>query len=345
MSKAKLTAAEWELVKDAPYWVEAALAAADKRAAPVVGKKEAKALEEVRQSYKSNNALVRDIMADQSERAAAIDKASKADADVALGRIAAIVEAKLGGDDLDALNDFLLKVGERIAGAAKENVLGLGSEVSKQEAAALKELAVVLRATDAQKKARKDQAQAAQAAQAAAAMQHAREEAEAKAKAEAARKEAEAKAQAEAARKEAEAKAKKDAEAKERLEKARAEAEERQREAAAKEQLEKAREEAEERQKEALAKREAAKAEEERAAAEAAAKAKEEQARAEAAAPRFKEFIAEHTVVAGENLSLISQKYYGTQANFRLIYEANKDVIGDNMNLIRPGQKLRIPKL
>ena len=26
MSKAKLTAAEWELVKDAPYWVEQALA-------------------------------------------------------------------------------------------------------------------------------------------------------------------------------------------------------------------------------------------------------------------------------------------------------------------------------
>ena len=347
MSKAKLTAAEWELVKDAPYWVEAALAAADKKATQAVSRKEEQALEAVRQGYKSNNALVRDIMADQGERSAAIAKASKADADVALGRIAAIVESKLGGDDLDALNDFLLEVGERIAGAAKENVLGLGSEVSKKEAAALKELAVVLRATDAQKKARKDQAHAAetahvthtaptahvtQTAQAATAMQHAREEAEAKAKAEAARKEAEAKAQAEAARKEAEAKAAKDAAAKERLEKAREEAEQRQREAAAKERLEKAREEAEARQKEVLAKHEAAKAEEERAAAEAAA-------------PRFKEFIAEHTVVAGENLSFISQKYYGTQANFRLIYEANKDVIGDNMSLIRPGQKLRIPKL
>ncbi|MFO7661843.1 MAG: LysM peptidoglycan-binding domain-containing protein [Chloroflexota bacterium] len=61
--------------------------------------------------------------------------------------------------------------------------------------------------------------------------------------------------------------------------------------------------------------------------------------------PRFKEFIAEHTVAAGDNLSLISEKYYGTQANFRLIYEANKDVIGDNMSLIRPGQVLKIPKL
>jgi len=355
MSKAKLTAAEWELVKDAPYWVEQALAAAEKQATPAVAKKEEQAVEAVRQGYKTTNALVRDIMADQSERAAAIAKASKADADVALGRIAAIVESKLGGDDLDALNDFLLEVGERVAGAAKENVLGLGEEVSKKEAATLKELAVVLRATDAQKKARKEQAQATQvqASQAAQAT-HAREEAAAKARQEAqARHEAEAKAKQEAeARQEADAKAKQEAQA--RLEKAREEAEERQQKLEAERRLEKAREEAEARQKEAQAKREAAKAEEERAAAEAAAAkeaaareaaAKEAAAREAAAAPRFKEFIAEHTVVAGENLSFISQKYYGHQGNFRLIYEANKDVIGDNMSLIRPGQKLRIPKL
>jgi len=351
MSKAKLTAAEWELVKDAPYWVEQALAAAEKKATPAVAKKEAQAVEDARRSYKSTNALVRDIMADQSERSAAIAKASKADADVALGRIAAIVESKLGGDDLDALNDFLLEVGERIAGAAKENVLGLGDEVSKKEAATLKELAVVLRATDAQKKARKEHTQAAQTAQAAQAAQaaqttHAREEAEAKARKEAqAKYEAEAKAKQEAearARQEADAKAKHEAE--ERLKKAREEAEERQQKLEAERRLEQAREEAEARQKEALAKREAARAEEERAAAEAAA-AKEAAAKEAAAAPRFTEFIAEHTVVAGDNLSFISQKYYGTQANFRLIYEANKDVIGDNMNIIRPGQKLRIPKL
>ena len=347
MSKAKLTAAEWELVKDAPYWVEQALAAAEKQATPAVAKKEEQAVEAVRQGYKTTNALVRDIMADQSERAAAIAKASKADADVALGRIAAIVESKLGGDDLDALNDFLLEVGERVAGAAKENVLGLGEEVSKKEAATLKELAVVLRATDAQKKARKEQAQATQvqATQAAQAT-HAREEAAAKARQEAqARHEAEAKAKQEAeakTRQEADAKAKQEAQA--RLEKAREEAEERQQKLEAERRLEKAREEAEARQKEAQAKREAAKAEEERAAAEAAA-AKEAAAKEAAAAPRFTEFIAEHTVVAGENLSFISQKYYGHQGNFRLIYEANKDVIGDNMSLIRPGQKLRIPKL
>jgi nucleoid-associated protein YgaU len=42
---------------------------------------------------------------------------------------------------------------------------------------------------------------------------------------------------------------------------------------------------------------------------------------------------------------MISQRYYGTQANWRFIYEANQKIIGDNPNLIRPGQILRIPKL
>ena len=80
-------------------------------------------------------------------------------------------------------------------------------------------------------------------------------------------------------------------------------------------------------------------------AAEAEAKAAEEAKAKAASKPRFTEFIAEHKVVSGDNLSFISQKYYNTQANFRLIYEANKEIIGDNPNLIRVGQVLKIPKL
>jgi nucleoid-associated protein YgaU len=56
------------------------------------------------------------------------------------------------------------------------------------------------------------------------------------------------------------------------------------------------------------------------------------------------EFLAEHTVVSGDTLSGIAQKYYGSQANWKAIYEANKDVIGDNPNLIRIGQVFKIPK-
>lgn len=354
MAKAKFSPAEWELVKDAPLWVNAALASSDKKGMAGTSRREVEAVEKTLQGYRSSNALIREIIADDSEPAEALKKVTKAEADVALGRIASIVESKLGADDLDELNELLLLVGRNVAAAASENPLGLGEKVSKYETATLKELEVVLRATDAQKKARRDQAQSAQAKQAA----EARAAAEAKAKAEQQKRETEAKAKADQDKREAEAEAKQSKkEAEERLEKARQEAEERReasakakQEAEAKERLEKARQEAEARQREAQAQREA------RERAEAEAKAKEEQARAEAtakanaqkeaaAAPRFTEFIAEHTVVAGDNLSFISQKYYGHQGNFRLIYEANKEVIGDNMSLIRPGQKLRIPKL
>jgi hypothetical protein len=59
------------------------------------------------------------------------------------------------------------------------------------------------------------------------------------------------------------------------------------------------------------------------------------------------EYIAEHTVVSGETLSHISLKYYGSavKAKYMIIYEANKDVIGDNPNIIIPGQVFKIPKL
>lgn len=57
--------------------------------------------------------------------------------------------------------------------------------------------------------------------------------------------------------------------------------------------------------------------------------------------------IAEHTVVADETLSHISLKYYGSavKEKWMVIYEANKAVIGDNPNRIRPGQVLKIPEL
>ncbi len=51
----------------------------------------------------------------------------------------------------------------------------------------------------------------------------------------------------------------------------------------------------------------------------------------------------EYTVAAGDNLSAISKKFYGTPNNWKAIYEANKDVIKDP-NVIRPGMVLKIPK-
>jgi nucleoid-associated protein YgaU len=56
---------------------------------------------------------------------------------------------------------------------------------------------------------------------------------------------------------------------------------------------------------------------------------------------------AEHTVVEGETLSNLAQKYYGSadKDKWMAIYEANKGVIGDDPNIIVPGQVLKIPEL
>ncbi|MBN1487386.1 MAG: LysM peptidoglycan-binding domain-containing protein [Anaerolineae bacterium] len=57
-----------------------------------------------------------------------------------------------------------------------------------------------------------------------------------------------------------------------------------------------------------------------------------------------KALMREHTVAAGETLSKISEKYYGSGERWRDIYEANKDVIGSDPNLLKIGQVLKIYK-
>lgn len=57
--------------------------------------------------------------------------------------------------------------------------------------------------------------------------------------------------------------------------------------------------------------------------------------------------IATHKVKKDETLSHIAQKYYkhATKPYYMLIYEANKAVIGNNPNLIKPDMELKIPEL
>ena len=64
----------------------------------------------------------------------------------------------------------------------------------------------------------------------------------------------------------------------------------------------------------------------------------------ESSAPKIK---TEHTVSAGETLGALALKYYGSAVKdkWMKIYEANKAVIGDNPNVIKPGQVLKIPEL
>ena len=50
-----------------------------------------------------------------------------------------------------------------------------------------------------------------------------------------------------------------------------------------------------------------------------------------------------HVVVSGDTLGAISQKYYGKASQYMKIFEANRDIL-DNPDLIKVGQKLRIPE-
>lgn len=51
-----------------------------------------------------------------------------------------------------------------------------------------------------------------------------------------------------------------------------------------------------------------------------------------------------YTIVSGDWLSKIAQRFYGNAAKWPLIYNANKDKLGPNPDLIYPGVTIKIPK-
>jgi len=50
-----------------------------------------------------------------------------------------------------------------------------------------------------------------------------------------------------------------------------------------------------------------------------------------------------HRVNAADTLATIAKQYYGNQGLWRLIYEANREHIGDDPNAIPIGAELVIP--
>jgi nucleoid-associated protein YgaU len=50
-----------------------------------------------------------------------------------------------------------------------------------------------------------------------------------------------------------------------------------------------------------------------------------------------------YTVNAGDSLSSIAEHVYGNANDWRALYEANRDAIGSNPNLIHPGTELTVP--
>lgn len=55
--------------------------------------------------------------------------------------------------------------------------------------------------------------------------------------------------------------------------------------------------------------------------------------------------VKKHVVVSGDTLSGIAKKYYDDAGKYMKINKANKDLIGDDPDLIQPGMELVIPKL
>jgi nucleoid-associated protein YgaU len=50
-----------------------------------------------------------------------------------------------------------------------------------------------------------------------------------------------------------------------------------------------------------------------------------------------------YTVQSGDTLATIAQQYYGDSTQWRRIYDANKDTIGDDPDKLKLGTKLTIP--
>ncbi len=321
------TNAEWSLIKAAPHYVFAALSAADGRVSAITSRKEAVAMSKVLEDADMDNALV-EAAVDAGEDDHELPKNMSKEAAIAkLGAVNKLLMAKVGREDGEEFRDFLMDVGNSVADSAKEGMLARKT-VSDEEAEALQEIAVALQATASYKQRRlnveKKEAreEAAKARQSAAAAAAAKKEAADRAKKEAADRAASESAHAKriAAARKRKAAAKKAAEAEAKKKAAAA--------ADAKKKIE--------------AVKAAQKAQTQKMAAESAAKAKvAAAAAAEAAKP-----LAEHTVGAGDSLSAIAAKYYGSgvRANWMAIYEANKETIGKNPGMIFPGMVLQIPK-
>ena len=50
-----------------------------------------------------------------------------------------------------------------------------------------------------------------------------------------------------------------------------------------------------------------------------------------------------YTVREGDTLSRIAKTFYGDEGGYLKIYEANKDVIGPDMDALKAGMELTIP--
>lgn len=197
-NKTSFNAAQWEMLKNAPYYVQSAINKAEGRMGLMEVRREANALKTYLSEYKGKNELIKAVIA---EAGTVPDlsghKTAESVADV-LGDIAEAVDSKTDEAEYDEFMEFLLGAGNAIADASSEGLLGRGGTISDEEEEALTLIAHALKATEADKhdratkaaqaqraalvKQRQEQAKVAADKQKAAAAQKALEEAEKKLK-------------------------------------------------------------------------------------------------------------------------------------------------------------------
>lgn len=163
-NKTSFNAKEWDILKDAPYYVQAAINAAEGRMGLMEVKREGKALKTYLADYKGNNSLIKAVIADEGNTSAGKGKSAEEVADI-LGDIAEAVDGKTDDAEYDDFMDFLLGAGSAIADAASEKLIKKGDNISDEEEEALDLIASALKATEEDKLGRSRAAAAARRAE------------------------------------------------------------------------------------------------------------------------------------------------------------------------------------
>lgn len=144
-NKSDFSSKEWQLIKDGPEWVFAALAAADGNVAVTLKMKESRAFKSTLDDYRSRSEFMAEVLEDSSKAAKETKRATLSEAEDAINEISDILDAKVPSDEASEYRHFLLSIAESVAGATGEGVLGLGEKFSKKEQDAMARIKAALR--------------------------------------------------------------------------------------------------------------------------------------------------------------------------------------------------------
>ena len=144
-NKSDFSKQEWQLIKDGPEWVFAALAAADGNVAVTLKMKESKAFKKAVEGYRSRSELMAEVLDDTSKASKETKRATLSDAEQAIEKINGILDSKVSATEAAEYRRFLLSIAADVAGATGEGALGLGEKFSDKEKAAMAKIKSALK--------------------------------------------------------------------------------------------------------------------------------------------------------------------------------------------------------